>query len=45
MPLSMLHCGLKLLTSSGKEKIFDFESYMFLKIRCEWAQSMNILFL
>lgn len=44
MPLSMLHCGLKLLTSSGKEN-FDFESYVFLKIRFEWAQSMNILFL
>lgn len=41
MPLNVLHCGLKLLMSSGG-KIFDFESYMFFKVRCEWAQSTNI---
>lgn len=41
----MLHCGLKLLTSSGKEKYLILNLKCFLKIRFEWAQNMNILFL
>lgn len=45
MPLNMLHCGLKLLTSSGKEKYLILNLKCFLKIRFQWAQSMNILFL